>query len=89
MTKTRFLKRVVLFCIAFITTFTITSVWLNFKVGMEISPTLTTCVYSFFGTEMVATALMRIIEEWKEKPTATPDEAQQPAEEQSSKVFYN
>lgn len=76
MTKTRFLKRVVLFCIAFITTFTITSVWLNFKVGMEISPTLTTCVYSFFGTEMVATALMRIIEEWKEKPTVTPDEAQ-------------
>lgn len=63
----RFLKLMVVFSIGFIVAFTITSMILNYKLGLELSPTLTTSVYGFFGTELAASALIKIIENWKEK----------------------
>ena len=39
---TRFLKRIVGFCIGFIVAFTVVSMYLNYRVGIELSPTLTT-----------------------------------------------
>lgn len=29
--------------------------------GVEISPTLTTCVYAFFGTELASCAIIRVL----------------------------
>ena len=56
----KFSKKIVGFCIGFIVLFTIVSTYLNYRVGIELSPTLTTCVYAFFGTELASTALIRI-----------------------------
>ena len=47
----KFSKKIVGFCIGFIVLFTIVSTYLNYRVGIELSPTLTTCVYAFFGTD--------------------------------------
>ena len=60
--KVRFLKCVVVFCIVFITLFTIISTYLNYRVGIELSPTLTTCVYAFFGTEILSSAFIRVLD---------------------------
>ena len=60
-----FLKRTVLFCICFILLYTVFNVYINYRVGLEINPTLTTCVYSFFGTELGLCALTRILENFK------------------------
>lgn len=57
-----FLKRIVIFCISFVTLYTIVSMYLNYKVEIELNPTLTTAVYAFFGTELAASALIKIIE---------------------------
>lgn len=67
MKETRFLKRIVIFCISFITIFTIVSMYLNYKVGMELSPTLTSSVYMFFGTELCASMVVRITENLRRK----------------------
>jgi mannitol-specific phosphotransferase system IIBC component len=61
--KTRYLKVIVVFCIAFIVAFTIASMILNYTIQIELNPTLTTCVYAFFGTELAATAIIRIMED--------------------------
>lgn len=60
--KRKFSKTVVVFCIAFIVFYTIIQVYLNYKLGVELSPTLTTCVYAFFGTELSACAFVRVFD---------------------------
>ena len=81
--KKRFLKYIVLFCIAFITLFTIVSTYLNYRVGIELSPTLTTCVYAFFGTEILSTAFIRVLDK-QDREEASGD----PRQEDTQKTFY-
>lgn len=57
-----FCKRVVIFCIAFIVLYIIVAVAFNFLLQIELSPTLTTCVFGFFGTELGACAFVRIMQ---------------------------
>ena len=35
---------------------------MNYILGVEISPTLTTCVYAFFGTELASCAFIKVLE---------------------------
>lgn len=81
--KKRFLKYIVLFCIAFITLFTIVSTYLNYRVGIELSPTLTTCVYAFFGTEILSTAFIRVLDKQDRE-----DVSNDPRQEATQKTFY-
>jgi ABC-type Co2+ transport system permease subunit len=48
--KTR--KWVIPFSLASIFAFTIVAVWLQYVTGVELSPTLITCVFGFFGWEV-------------------------------------
>lgn len=57
-----FCKRVVIFCITFIVLYIIVAVAFNFLLQIELSPTLTTCVFGFFGTELGACAFVRIMQ---------------------------
>lgn len=57
-----FCKRVVIFCISFIVLYIIVAVAFNFLLQIELSPTLTTCVFGFFGTELGACAFVRIMQ---------------------------
>lgn len=57
-----FCKRVVIFCITFIVLYIIVAVTFNFLLQIELSPTLTTCVFGFFGTELGACAFVRIMQ---------------------------
>lgn len=59
---TKFSKKVVVFCIAFIVFYTILQTYLSYRLGLELSPTLTTCVYAFFGTELASTAIIRVFD---------------------------
>ncbi len=81
--KKRFLKYIVLFCIAFITLFTIVSTYLNYRVGIELSPTLTTCVYAFFGTEILSTAFIRVLDKQDREEVSS-----DPRQEATQKTFY-
>lgn len=81
--KKRFLKYIVLFCIAFITLFTIVSTYLNYRVGIELSPTLTTCVYAFFGTEILSTAFIRVLDKQDREEMSS-----DPRQEATQKTFY-
>lgn len=63
----RFLKCIVIFSIAFIVLFTVISMFLNYRIGLELSPTLTTSVYGFFGTELAVSGLIKIVENYLEK----------------------
>lgn len=58
----KFLKKITIFCIAFIVIYTAIEMYFNYKLGVEISPTLTGCVYTFFGTELAACAFIRIFD---------------------------
>ena len=58
--KTNFSKKIVLLCIFVIIVYTAFQSYLSYKLGIELSPTLTTCVYAFFGTELAACALIKI-----------------------------
>lgn len=80
----KFSKKIVGFCIGFIVLFTIVSTYLNYRVGIELSPTLTTCVYAFFGTELASTALIRIFD----KSDATDMQNNDPRQEATQKTFY-
>lgn len=80
----KFSKKIVGFCIGFIVLFTIVSTYLNYRVGIELSPTLTTCVYAFFGTELASTALIRIFD----KSDATSMQSNDPRQEATQKTFY-
>lgn len=80
----KFSKKIVGFCIGFIVLFTIVSTYLNYRVGIELSPTLTTCVYAFFGTELASTALIRIFD----KSDTTGIQSNDPRQEATQKTFY-
>lgn len=80
----KFSKKIVGFCIGFIVLFTIVSTYLNYRVGIELSPTLTTCVYAFFGTELASTALIRIFD----KSEAIDVQTNDPRQEATQKTFY-
>ena len=59
---TKFSKKIVVFCIIIIVLYTIAQLYLTYQLGIEPTPTLTPCVYAFFGTEMAAVALIRIFD---------------------------
>ncbi len=69
MNKDKFLKKVVKFCIGFIVFYTLLQITLSYFVQVELSPTLTTCVYTFFGTELVSSTFIRIFKEKYSKNT--------------------
>lgn len=56
----KFNKLIVLLSIAAIAVYTIAAVLLQKYTMMELSPTLTTCVYTFFGTELLSLAGIKI-----------------------------
>lgn len=80
-TKVKFSKKIVIFCISFIVLYTALELYLSYKLNIELSPTLTTCVYTFFGTELASTAVIKIFENLiistksnkSDKPTTPPD----------------
>lgn len=56
----KFNKLIVLLSIATIIAYTIAAILLQKYTMMELSPTLTTCVYAFFGTELLGLAGIKI-----------------------------
>lgn len=58
----KFSKCIVVSCIAFIVFYTLLQIYLNYTLSVEVSPTLTTCVFAFFGTELASTALIRVFD---------------------------
>ena len=58
--KFQFNKLIVLLCILAIVLYTIAAILLQKYTMMELSPTLTTCVYGFFGTELIGLAGIKI-----------------------------
>lgn len=73
--KIKFSKKIVVLCISIITIYTIFQSYLSYKLGIELSPTLTTCVYAFFGTELAACACIRIFD--KESKSETPENTEE------------
>ena len=57
----------VTFCISFITFYTLLNIFLNYLIQIELNPTLTTCVYGFFGTELGLCAFNSLLDVLKEK----------------------
>lgn len=55
-----FLKKMVVFCVAFLVLYTGLQLYLSYKLGFELSATLTTCVYAAFSTELGLCCLNRI-----------------------------
>lgn len=58
----KFNKLIVLLCIVAIVSYTVAAILLQKYIGIEISPTLTTCVYAFFGTELIGLAGIKIMD---------------------------
>lgn len=58
----KFNKLIVLLCIVAIISYTVAAILLQKYTSMEISSTLTTCVYGFFGTELLGMAGIRIFD---------------------------
>ena len=58
--KLKFNKLIVLLSIAAIILYTIAAILLQKYTLVELSPTLTTCVYAFFGTELLGLAGIKI-----------------------------
>lgn len=58
--KLKFNKIIVLLSIVAIISYTIAAILLQRYTMMELSPTLTTCVYAFFGTELIGLAGIKI-----------------------------
>lgn len=56
----KFSKCIVISCISFIVFYTLLQTYLDYTLSVEVSPTLTTCVFAFFGTELASTALIRV-----------------------------
>lgn len=67
MKQHKYLRRMVTFCISFITFYTLLNIFLNYLIQIELNPTLTTCVYSFFGTELGLCAFNSLLDVLKEK----------------------
>ena len=60
--KPKFNKLIVLLSIVAIISYTIAAILLQKYTMMELSPTLTTCVYGFFGTELLGLAGIKIFD---------------------------
>lgn len=60
--KVKFNKLVVLLSIVAIILYTIAAILLQKYTMTELSPTLTTCVYAFFGTELLGLAGIKIFD---------------------------
>lgn len=60
--KIKFNKLLVFICVAVIVAYTVAAIILQKNISMEISPTLTTCVYGFFGTELISMAGIKVFE---------------------------
>lgn len=58
----KFNKLIVLVCIAAIVLYTIVAISLQKNTSIEISPTLTTCFYAFFGTELLGLAGIKMMD---------------------------
>lgn len=58
----KFNKLIVLFCIAAIASYTIAAILLQNYTGIEVSPTLTTCTFAFWGTELMGLAGIKIMD---------------------------
>ena len=58
----KFNKLIVLLCIVAIISYTIAAILLQKYTTTELSPTLTSCVYAFFGTELLGMAGIRIFD---------------------------
>ena len=58
----KFNKLIVLVCIAAIVLYTIAAILLQKNTSIEISPTLTTCFYAFFGTELLGLAGIKMMD---------------------------
>lgn len=58
--KPKFNKVIVSLSIVAIISYTIAAILLQKYIMMELSPTLTTCVYAFFGTELIGLAGIKI-----------------------------
>ena len=58
--KPKFNKIIVTLSIVAIIAYTIAAILLQKYIMMELSPTLTTCVYAFFGTELLGLAGIKI-----------------------------
>ncbi len=58
----KFNKLIVLLSIVAIISYTIAAILLQKYTGTELSPTLTTCVYGFFGTELLGLAGIKIFD---------------------------
>lgn len=56
----KFNKLIVISSIAVIIAYTIAAIFVQLYTHMELSPTLTTCVYTFFGTELLSLAGIKI-----------------------------
>lgn len=60
--KVKFNKLIVLLSIVAIIAYTVAAILLQKYTMMELSPTLTTCVYGFFGTELLGLAGIKIFD---------------------------
>ena len=60
--KPKFNKVIVSLSIVAIISYTIAAILLQKYTGTELSPTLTTCVYGFFGTELLGLAGIKIFD---------------------------
>ena len=58
----QFNKFIVIFCISAIILYTIAAIWIQKNTIIEISPTLTTSVFAFFGTELIGLAGIKIFD---------------------------
>ena len=58
--KPKFNKLIVTLSIVTIISYTVSAILLQKYIMMELSPTLTTCVYAFFGTELIGLAGIKI-----------------------------
>ena len=61
----KFNKFIVLLCVTSIVLYTIAAILLQRNTSLELSPTLTTCVFAFFGTELIGLAGIRICDSKK------------------------
>lgn len=57
----KFSKLIVMFCIMAIAAYTVAAIFIQKYTAIEISPTLTTCVYAFFGTELISMAGIKMV----------------------------
>lgn len=60
MKKGNFSKVVTVLSISFVVLYTVISMSLQFTVQIEPSPTLTSCVFALFGTELAVNGLIKV-----------------------------